>query len=154
MCVYVCMHRVHMHLCVCVMGGRQSLAVLLWGEGSHCCPAAICFSALWNFIGSCLPASGQTRRALCDMGSVKIWATISGTSSTRVCRGSGNNLIPGQGGSQSSVGGTAHLQPPETKQNHMRATRETQTAGLQGGTLGWQWTQVPLTEEVTSCALL
>ena len=41
---------------------------------------------------------------------------------------------------------TAHLQPPETKQSHMRATRETQSWAPRG-TLGWQWTQVPLTEE-------
>lgn len=155
LCVCVCVHAPCTCALVCVCAGRKTVpSSSPVGRGSHCCPEAICFSALWNFIGSCLPASGQKRRALCDMGSVKIWATTSGTSSTRVCRGSGNNLIPGQGGSQSNVGGTAHLQPPETKQNHVRATRETQKAGLQGGTPGWQWTRVPLTEEATSCALL
>ena len=104
-CAYVCTHCVHVHLCVCVCAGRKTVpSSSPVGKGSHCCPAEICFSALWNFIGLCLPDSGWILRALWDVGSLKIWAAISGTSSTRVRRGSGNNLLPGQGGSQPSVG--------------------------------------------------
>lgn len=59
-----------------------------------------------------MPDSGWILRALWDVGSLKIWAAISGTSSTRVRRGSGNNLLPGQGGSQPSVG---HSTPAATR---------------------------------------
>lgn len=139
LCVCICVHALCTCalVCVCVCAGRKTVpSSSPVGKGSHGCPAEICFSALWNFIGLCLPDSGWILWALWDVGSLKTWAAISGTSSTRVRRGSGNNLLPGQGGPQPSVG---HSTPAATRdkaephEGHEGDTELGSTGGLWAG---------------------